>query len=171
VARYRIVPSRSHVWIDARSNLHPIHSRADGLEGYVDLDSDAAGHVDPDAEPAGRLSFAVSRLTSGNGLEDRELQKRVDSRRFPTIDGVLTRMTSSKVNGRYRVSGDLSFRGVTKRCEDDMTVEFVDAETVTLAGSSTFDIRDFGMEPPKILMFKVDPTVQVRVEIVAEREG
>jgi polyisoprenoid-binding protein YceI len=159
------------VWIDARSNLHPIHSRADGLEGYVDLDSDGKGHVDSGGEPGGRLSFAVSRLTSGNGLEDRELQKRVDSRRFPTIDGVLTGMTSSDVDGSYRVSGDLTFRGVTKPCEDEMTVEFVGADTVTLAGASTFDIRDFGMEPPKILMFKVDPTVEVRVEIVAEREG
>jgi polyisoprenoid-binding protein YceI len=159
------------VWIEARSNVHPIHSRADGLEGYVDLDADGAGQVDPGREPAGKLSFAVSRLTSGNGLEDRELQKRVDSRRFPTIDGVLTGMTSSTVDGSYRVSGDLTFRGVTRRCEDDMTVDFVDAETVTLAGASTFDIRDFGMEPPKILMFKVEPTVQVRVEIIAEREG
>jgi polyisoprenoid-binding protein YceI len=159
------------VWIDARSNVHPIHSRADGLEGYVDLDSDGAGHVDHGREPAGRLSFAVSRLSSGNGLEDRELQKRVDSRRFPTIDGVLTGMTSSNVDGSYRVSGDLTFRGVTRPCEDDMTVEFVDADTVTLAGASTFDIRDFGMEPPKILLFKVDPAVQVRVEIVAQREA
>jgi polyisoprenoid-binding protein YceI len=170
VARYRIVPSRSQVWIDARSNVHPIHSRADGLEGYLDLDSDGAGHVDPERTPAGRLSFAVSRLTSGNGLEDRELQKRVDARRFPTIDGVLTGLASSHIDGSYRVSGDLSFRGVTRRCEDEMTVEFVDEKTVTLAGRSTFDIRDFGMEPPKILMFKVEPTVQVRVEILAERE-
>jgi polyisoprenoid-binding protein YceI len=171
VPRYRIVPSRSQVWIDARSNVHPIHSRADGLEGYVELDPDEAGHVDPSRGPSGRLSFAVSRLTSGNGLEDRELQKRVDSRRFPTIDGVLTGMTSSNIDGSYWVSGDLTFRGVTKHCEDEMTVDFADADTVTMAGASTFDIREFGMEPPKILMFKVDPTVQVRVEIVAEREG
>ena len=38
------------------------------------------------------------------------------------------------------------------------------------AGESTFDIRDFGMEPPRILMLKVQPEVGVRVEIVAERE-
>jgi polyisoprenoid-binding protein YceI len=150
--------------------VHPIHSRADGLEGYVDLDPDGAGRVDPERQPSGRLSFAVSRLTSGNGLEDRELQKRVEARRFPTIDGLLTGIASSQVDGSYRVSGELSFRGVTRHCEDEMTVEFVDEKTVALSGQSTFDIRDFGMEPPKILMFKVEPAVQVRVEIVAERE-
>ena len=42
--------------------------------------------------------------------------------------------------------------------------------TLQLSGESTFDIRDFGMDPPKILMLKVQPEVGVRVEIVAERE-
>jgi polyisoprenoid-binding protein YceI len=157
------------VRIDAGSNVHSIRARADGLQGYVDLESYGSGHVDLNAEPAGRISFAVSRLTSGNRLEDRELQKRVDSRRYPTIDGLLTGMASSGGDGGYRVSGDLTFRGVTRHCEGDMTVEFVTEETVTLAGASTFDIRDFGMQPPKILMFKVEPTVHVRVEILAER--
>ncbi len=49
-----------------------------------------------------------------------------------------------------------------------MTV--VDDHTVRLDGSSTFDIRDFGMEPPRFLMLKVEPEVVVRVEIVAETE-
>ena len=34
VARYRFVPERSRVTIDATSSLHPIHSTSDGLEGY-----------------------------------------------------------------------------------------------------------------------------------------
>ena len=37
-------------------------------------------------------------------------------------------------------------------------------------GQSTFDIRDFGMEPPRILLLKVEPDVTVRVEIVATKE-
>ena len=36
---------------------------------------------------------------------------------------------------------------------------------------AVFDIRDFGMEPPRILMLKVQPEVTVRVEIVAEKES
>jgi len=69
------------------------------------------------------------------------------------------------------VSGDLAFRGVVRRCEDMMTVEVVDDDTIRLNGESTFDIRDFGMEPPRILMLRVEPEVVVRVEIVAVREG
>lgn len=170
MARFQIVPERSRVWIDARSSVHPIHSTTDGLEGYIDLGTGPDGEIDLAATPAGKLSLPVARLRSGNRLEDRELQKRIDARRFPTIDGLLTEMTRADRNGRYRVAGDLAFRGVVRRYEDDMTVAVVDGRTLRLAGGHTFDVRDFGMEPPRILMLRVEPDVTVRVDIVAERE-
>jgi len=171
VPRYRIAPERSHVWVDARSSLHPIEVTTTGLEGFVELELEPGGAVDVTAGPSGQLSLAVSRLSSGNRMEDRELYRRVDVRRYPTIDGVLQRMDWSAQGERYRVSGDVTFRGVTRRCEDEMTVRAVDAETVQLSGKSRFDIRDFGMEPPRALMLKVEPEVDVRVEIVAVKEA
>jgi hypothetical protein len=39
-----------------------------------------------------------------------------------------------------------------------------------LEGESTFDVRDFGMEPPKILMLRVHPEVNVRVQIFAQSQ-
>ena len=169
MARYNIVPERSRVWIDARSSLHPIHSTTDGLEGYIDLDA-SDGRPNLDVPPEGELTLPVTRLSSGNRLEDRELHKRIDERRFPTINGVLTKMEQLDGDSQYRVSGDLAFRGVTRRVEDEMTVNVVDDRTVQLEGQSTFDIRDFGMEPPRILMLRVEPDVVVRVEIVAVKE-
>ena len=165
--RYRIVPERSRVWIDARSNVHPIHSTADGLEGYVDLEVEE-GQVKPGDRPTGKLSFPVARLTSGNWLEDRELHRRIDAGRFPTIEGELTRMDALDDAGRYLVAGELAFRGVTRSVEDEMTVRPA-GDMVELAGESRFDIRDFGMEPPRILMLRVEPEVHVRVQLVAER--
>ena len=53
VPRYRITPERSYVWIDARSNVHPIHSTTDGLEGFVDLTFSPDGSVDFRAPVAG----------------------------------------------------------------------------------------------------------------------
>ena len=177
MTRYLIVPERSRVWIDARSNLHPIHSTTDGLEGFIDLDgkmdadADGAAHVHVGEKPAGKLSLRVDRLSSGNRLEDRELHKRVDSRRYPTIDGVLTGMKPVGTGGRYKVSGNVAFRGVSRPCEDEMSVTPVDERTIRLEGRSTFDIRDFGMEPPRILVLRVEPDVVVRVDIVATKEG
>jgi polyisoprenoid-binding protein YceI len=171
VSRYRIAPERSQVWIDARSNVHPIHSATDGLEGYVDLEFDQAGSVSPSSSPAGKLSLAVSRLSSGNRMEDREMQKRIDARRYPTIDGVLGRIEPNGEACSYKVSGDITFRGVSRPHEDDMHIRAIDDQTVQLDGSSRFDIRDFGMEPPRMLILKVDPDVEVRVEIFAVKEA
>jgi polyisoprenoid-binding protein YceI len=155
------------VWVDARSSLHPIHSKTDGLEGYIDLDMTPDGDVDLASKTAGRLSLAVSRLSSGNPMEDRELQRRVDVGKYPNIEGILDQIAPSGDGGSYRVSGDVTFRGVARRCEDNMTVSALDADTVQLAGRSRFDIRDFGMQPPRVLMFKVEPEVEVKVQIVA----
>ncbi len=171
MARYRIIPSRSRVWVDGRSSVHPIHSTTEGLEGYIELDMDADGHVEAASKPTAELSLPVSRLSSGNRMEDREMYKRIDARRFPTIDGVLDQMDRSGDNGTYRVSGNITFRGVARHHEDVMTLKTLDDRTIQLAGTSRFDIREFGMEPPRILMLKVHPDVDVRVEIIAEREG
>ena len=65
------------------------------------------------------------------------------------------------------VGGDIEFRGVTRSYEDEMTLVALDDHTVQLEGERTFDIRDFGMEPPKILTLRVYPEVKVRVVIVA----
>ena len=69
------------------------------------------------------------------------------------------------------MGGDLTFRGVTDTYEDEIhDRRWSTSRQLRLKGESTFDIRDFGMEPPKILMLKVQPEVKVRVEIVAEKE-
>ena len=169
--RYRIIPERSYVWVDARSSLHPIHYKTDGLEGFVDLEMAPGGGVDLASKPAGQLSLAVNRLSSGNRMEDREMQRRIDALRYPTIEGVLEEMAPTGNDGSYRVSGDVTFRGVSRRYEDEMTVQALDTGTLQLAGKSRFDIRDFGMEPPRVLMLRVEPEVDVRVEILAVKEA
>ena len=170
MSRYSIVPDRSQVWIDARSNLHPIHSSTSGLEGYVELDLAPSGIVDLAGTPAGRLSLPVNRLKSGNRMEDRELQKRIDARKFPRIEGQLEQIAPDGSDASYRVSGEVTFRGVSRRHEDRMDISPVDDRTIRMSGESSFDIRDFGMQPPKVLLLRVEPEVQVRVEIYAVKD-
>ncbi len=164
--RYRILTNRSRVWIEARSNVHPIHTEATGLDGWLDLEF--TDGVDLDGPLVGHLEFPVENLKSGNGFEDRELRRRIDSRKYPNIIGDLTSMQRADGSSQYIVGGDLTFRGITRSYQDTMTVDRGEDGTLTLAGRSTFDIRDFGMDPPRILMLKVQPEVSVRVEIVAE---
>lgn len=169
MARYRIDSVRSRVSIDARSTLHPIHTEADGLEGWLEMDV-RDGSVDVESSPRGHVEFPVDKLRSGHAMEDRELQRRIDARRYPTISGDLEFMRANGAPGHLHVSGALTFRGVTRRYEDRMTMDVADDATLTMSGQSVFDIRDFGMEPPRILMLKVDPEVTVRIDLIAQRE-
>jgi YceI-like domain len=170
VSRYLIVPEQSHIIFDGRSSVHPIHTSTDGVEGYVEIELGPDGEVDLTTRPLGKLTLAVRRLSSGNILEDRELQKRLASRRYPTLEAVMDQIERSDGGGTYRVSGDITVRGVVRRHEDQMTIVPVDPRTIRLSGHSRFDIRDFGMEPPRVLMLKVEPEVDVRIDLLAVKE-
>ena len=104
-------------------------------------------------------------------MEDRELQKRIDARKFPRIEGQLEQIAPNGSDASYRVSwrSDVSW-GVTPARGPDGHHAAVDDRTIRLTGASSFDIRDFGMQPPKVLLLKVEPEVQVRVEIYAVKD-
>jgi polyisoprenoid-binding protein YceI len=80
---------------------------------------------------------------------------------------VLLEMEPTGTDGRYRVRGAVTFRGVTREHTDELTVHPIEDGGVRLEGRSSFDVRDFGMDPPRILMLRVEPQVDVRVDIVA----
>jgi len=166
--RFDIDPRRSQVWIEARSSLHPIHSETRGLEGFIDAEVLGGGKLNLTVPPKAHLELPVTELASGNPLLDREMKRRIDARRFPLITGDLQEIRESGRDGRYEVEGDVTFRGVTKRVSDEVSLSVDDDGTLLFEGEHVFDIRDFRMEPPKVLMLKVNPDVTVRVRIVAE---
>ena len=136
MARYRIVPEQSQVLIDARSSLHPIHTRTSGLEGSLDMEVIGGGHVNVQAPANAKLSLPVDDLSSGNALEDRELKRRIDARRFPTINGELSELRETGKDGRYVARGGLTFRGVTNTYEDEITITLVDDRTLVSSAST-----------------------------------
>jgi polyisoprenoid-binding protein YceI len=79
-------------------------------------------------------------------------------------------MKSQGVDGRYVVTGDLTFHGVTQTIEGEVTVSRPDDRTLVIEGEREFDIRDFKVDPPKILMLKVHPEVKVRIRVEAVDE-
>jgi polyisoprenoid-binding protein YceI len=152
------------VQIHARSSVHAIHGQAAELSGTVEADV-VDGRLGEAF--AGRLEVPVKRLRSGNPLNDAELQRRVDARRYPTIVGEVRGAAQLGDDGRFRVEGDLTFHGVTRTVEGELQVT-VDGDRLTIEGEHVFDIRDFGIKPPRILMLRVEPEVTVRIHLVAE---
>jgi polyisoprenoid-binding protein YceI len=168
--RFRIDPARSRVWTESRSSVHPIHGEADGLHGEMDVQL-LDGRLDLSVPPRIRLELDVERLKSGNALYDGEMLRRIAARRFPTIVGEVTEMRELDSSNRYQVAGALSFHGVTRPEDGEITVEINDGRTLVIDGEQTFDVREFDVEPPKLLMLKVHPDVTVRVHLVADSEG
>lgn len=168
MARYRIDPDRSRVVIEASSSLHPIRSECRGLEGWLELDVQGGGRVNPQVPVRAHLELPVDELRSGNPLEERELKKRVDARKFPTITGDL-RSLAETAEHRYRAEGDVTFRGVSRPAVDEVAIE-PSGDGLRISGSSTFDVRDHGMEPPRILMLRVHPEVTVTIDLHADPE-
>jgi polyisoprenoid-binding protein YceI len=166
---YEIDGDASKVLISARSSLHPIESETRGLSGFFEAEVLGGGRVNPEVTPKAELELPVQEMTSGNPLYDREMRRRIDARRYPIITGALQSMKATDKDGEYLVSGEISFKGVTRSYEDRMTLTF-DSGSLRLQGEHVFDIRDFGMEPPKILTLRVYPDVTVRVDILARQK-
>jgi polyisoprenoid-binding protein YceI len=169
-ARYSFDSVRSCVWVSGRSSLHPINTETRGITGWFEASRREDGSLDLDLPIAGELELAVARLTSGNQLYDRELRRRIDARRHPTIQGRVTKVSAEGAHPRYSVAGDIVFHGKTRSFEHGMDITLDDDE-VSLTGDYVFDIREFGMKPPSMLMVRVYPEIAVRVELYGIRQN
>jgi polyisoprenoid-binding protein YceI len=170
MTRYIFDSLRSGVWVGGRSSLHPINTETRGITGWFEAATRDDGALDLDHSINGELELTVDRLTSGNALYDRELRRRIDARRYPTIQGKVTGITAAGSPPRYAVRGDVSFHGKTRTFEHEMDIEVRDGQ-VSLTGSYVFDIREFGMEPPSMLMIRVYPEINVRVELYGTHDS
>jgi polyisoprenoid-binding protein YceI len=168
-ARYSFDTERSCVWVSGRSSLHPINTETRGITGWFEAGAQSDGSLDLGDRIAGELQVAVAKLTSGNQLYDHELRRRIDARRFPMIEGRVTTISADGAHPRYSVAGDISFHGKTRSFEHDMDIEIGEDE-VTLTGDYVFDIREFGMKPPSMLMIRIYPEIKVRIELYGTRE-
>jgi polyisoprenoid-binding protein YceI len=109
-------------------------------------------------------------LNSGNHFYDAELLRRIDARRFPTATVQLRECTTSGPGSRYRLAGELTFHGVTRAAEGSVTVEVKSDRRLIITGEQVFDIRDFAVPSPTVLMLRIYPDVRVRLHAEAELE-
>ena len=82
--------------------------------------------------------------------------------RAEVVQAVVTSAT-----GTLRVTGTLSFHGVTRTLDVEVTVSRGQRELLVVEGGRTIDMRDFALPPPSFLLFRMDPRVQVRARLVA----
>lgn len=168
--RFRLQPDRSVVLIEVRSSVGPLSFGAIGLEGTIDAET-AGGGIRPGTKPTAHVEIGVDGLRSGNSLYDAELLRRIDARRFPIAALDLTEATALGHGNRYRLSGEMSFHGVTRPVEGAVVVDIVDGDRLVVTGEHAFDIRDFDVPSPTVLMLRIYPDVRVRLHVEAEPEA
>jgi DNA-binding PadR family transcriptional regulator len=166
-SRFRVVPDRSVVMIDARSSVGPITFGAIGVTGYIEA-AVAGRRVCPDPYPTAHLEIEVERLRSGNSLYDAELLRRIDARRHPTVALDLRACTSLGSTGRYQLVGEVTFHGVSRPLDGTVSVVMPSDHALVVRGEQVVDIRDFGVASPTVLMLRIYPDVVVGLQIEAE---
>jgi DNA-binding PadR family transcriptional regulator len=164
---FRLVPGRSAVLIEVRSTVGPLSFGTTGISGDVQA-AMSGGILRTDIAPSGCLNIDVSQLNSGNKLYDAELLRRIDARRFPTATVELRECAPSGSGNRYRLAGELTFHGVTRPAEGTVTVEATSDDHLVITGEQVFDIRDFDIPSPTVLMLRIYPDVRVRLHAEAE---
>ena len=166
--RFRIVPGRSKLRLTAKSNVHPIHGETDALEGHIEV-ALADGLPDLTQPVAARLELQVDGIRADNSMFENELHRRLDIRRYPRIVGELSRVEMAG-EGRYTVAGQLTFHGTTRLIQTSMRLRLDDHRRLHAEWNQTIDIREFNLAAPRVLLFKVEPVVEVSVLVVADRE-
>ncbi len=163
------MPDRSVVLIDVRSTVGPLSFGAVGATGEIEADI-AGGTIRPGSRPAAHLEIAVEELRSGNGLYDAELLRRIDARRYPLVTLDLHDCRAVGPGSRYRLVGELAFHGVTRQVEGTVELIAVSGRRLAVTGEQVFDIRDFAVPSPTVLMLRIYPDVRVHLHVEAEIE-
>ncbi len=166
---FRLIPDRTAVLIEVRSTVGPLSFGAIGASGSLQA-AVVDGVLMPGLSPVGRLEIDVSGLSSGNRLYDAELLRRIDARRYPTAIVELTECATIGQGARYRLKGQVTFHGVTRPAQGTVTVETMSACRLVITGEQVFDIRDFAVSSPTVLMLRIYPDVRVRLHAEAQLE-
>lgn len=164
---YAIQPDISAVLIQARSNVGPIELASTDVSGAVEATL-TDGALDLDDPPGASLDIPVASLSSGNARYDREIHRRLDAQRFPSIAAVLATARRSGGN-RLAVDGSLTIHGVTVAMSGSFGVESMTGERVRVVGEQTIDMRDFSISLPATLMLRIYPEVVVQFGIEGMR--
>ncbi|MEN8113597.1 MAG: YceI family protein [Actinomycetota bacterium] len=142
----------------ATSSVHTIRAKGT-VRGWLEATIDD-GAFAPGTELNGELLVPLAGLSSGNSLIDREMRRRVDVGVFPEIKAVVE-STESIAGSDATIDGIVAFLGGGVLVEGEIELH----EGPRLTGVGEFDVRWWGLEPPRLLMFQVDPIVTVEIDL------
>lgn len=164
--RYRISAEDSTVTIVGETSLHPITVNVTP-SGWLEAEI-VDGQFVAGTELRGEVEIAVIEFQSGNPLVDRETRRRLNARQYPTIRGELSEVVDL-TGPTATVKGIVTFLGNDVELEGQLSIVDGTTDTVSLAGSGQMDVQWWGLEPPTLLVLKMEPVVTVSIDLVFRR--
>ncbi len=168
--RFEVVTAESSLTFFAMSTVQSAYGKTTDLTGYVAASWNSDGSIALQPAPEMHVEFKVESLRTGNDLQDREMWKLINSKRFPKILGNLREIQPGVSRGRYAAIGQITLAGLARRYEGEFTLDR-EGRKVKLNGEVKVDVRDFGLKPINLLVLSVAPVVRVRLHIVAAKAG
>ena len=168
--RFRLIPDRSAVLIEVRSTVGPLSFGAIGVTGTVEA-TVVDGVVWTDGPASATLEVDLTGLSSGNSLYDAELLRRIEARRYPKATVELLECGPGDAESRYLLKGRLTFHRVSRPVQGTIRIAPGPEGRLVITGEQVFDIRDFAIPSPTVLMLRIFPDVRVHLHAEAEPEG
>ena len=168
--RYRLIPDRSAVLIEVRSTVGPLSFGAIGVTGTVEA-TVVDGVVWTDGPTSAALEVDLTGLRSGNSLYDAELLRRIEAHRYPMATVELVECGPGDAESRYLLKGRLTFHRVSRPVQGTIRVAPGPEGRLVITGQQVFDIRDFAIPSPTVLMLRIFPDVRVHLHAEAESES
>jgi len=177
--RYAIVPANSkatyrvsETFINQGNRLNVAEGTTGEITGEIAIDK-----TKPSASRVGTIKVDISKLESDSEQRDDQIRARwLESTKFPTatfvpkrLEGLTDTPYTEGAELTFRIVGDLTVRNVTKEVTFDAKGKIV-GEIFTGTATTTFNMTDFGFDPPSILgILKAENGVELVLTIEAKR--
>jgi polyisoprenoid-binding protein YceI len=165
--RYTIDASASSLTYEAGSSLHVVSGIAQAFSGYIDVAWDDRGRIASEPAAAMRMEVPVTKLRSGSPTKDQEIWRLIDVGRFPLIVAELRSIEPLYGTSIYQATGNVTVAGRTRSYTSQMLVVTEDFSDVSVRGDLEIDIRDYGLEPPRMVFVRIEPIIAVHLSLVA----
>ncbi len=133
---------------------------SDHLVGKISL---ADGTVD--------FYLDLTTLETGIGKRDKDMRETLEMDEYPFAGFYGTLVSpfdpASGAVQPARVRGEFTLHGVTRPVEIDGTLQMTDAG-LNVQAAWELNLKDYDIEPPSLLILKVDETQEIRIEAVLE---
>jgi len=154
--------SEGHVEFLSNVPLHSFTGESEQLIGRLDL-----------AENTVDFYVDLNTLDTGNGKRDKDMRSTLETDEYPFAEFFGSFVSQPDSEGAtsqdVEVEGEFTIHGITRAIRVPGLVTFTTAG-VRVQASWTLQLDDYGIEPPRLLIFKVDEEQSISIDILLKPE-